>query len=167
MAPRNFLRVGEGIEARRKAGKKPELPKLDHNSGGGGAGPDAGASRVLERGLQPLPGRLVKAAKFLRLKVWAQCKALTPRVRRESKRLCVCQSVQPAVSAYQQLPCVWRAIHIDKRKPLHKECSIRPRAFVARGYGRWSTFLFCLVSCTPRRSKNMLFLYIVAPCLRP
>lgn len=63
--PRNFLRVGEGIEARRKAGKRPELPKIGHHfgSGSGGSGGGGGGSlrqkggAGLERGLQILPTR--------------------------------------------------------------------------------------------------------------
>jgi len=55
--PRHFLRVGEGIEARRKAGKRPEsLPKLGHYGGGGGGRRAKGAAGT-ERGLQPLPAR--------------------------------------------------------------------------------------------------------------
>lgn len=62
--PRNFLRVGEGIEARRKAGKRPELPKIGHfgsgysgfGGGGGGSLRQKGGAG-LERGLQILPPR--------------------------------------------------------------------------------------------------------------
>lgn len=53
--PRHFLRVGEGIEARRKAGKRPEsLPKLGHYGGGGRRTKGAAGT---ERGSQPLPAR--------------------------------------------------------------------------------------------------------------
>lgn len=64
MEPRNFLRVGEGIEARKRAGKRPQLPKIGHygsgyggfgGSGGGGLRQKGGAG--LERSLQILPTR--------------------------------------------------------------------------------------------------------------
>ncbi|CAN0508695.1 unnamed protein product, partial [Ectocarpus sp. 8 AP-2014] len=63
----HFLRVGEGTEARRRAGKRPELPKIVHGLGGSGGGaarsgsPAGWASRGptgMKRGLQLLPARM-------------------------------------------------------------------------------------------------------------
>ncbi|CAM9956683.1 unnamed protein product [Ectocarpus sp. 12 AP-2014] len=68
MEPRHFLRVGEGTEARRRAGKRPDLPKIVHGLGGSGGGaaarsgsPAGWASRGptgMKRGLQLLPARM-------------------------------------------------------------------------------------------------------------
>lgn len=68
MEPRNFLRVGEGLEARRKAGKRAELPRVVHygtgsrsrgGGGGGSAGRRAKGVTGMEVELQLLPARCV------------------------------------------------------------------------------------------------------------
>ncbi|CAM9571051.1 unnamed protein product, partial [Pylaiella littoralis] len=65
MEPRNFLRVGEGLEARRKAGKRPELPGIGHyGAGSRGRGRVGSAGRRTkgvigkEIELQLLPARM-------------------------------------------------------------------------------------------------------------
>ncbi|CAM9590721.1 unnamed protein product [Ascophyllum nodosum] len=54
--PNQFLRCGEGIEARRKAGKQSELPRLEQHSRGGGSGKVEGVSGA-KHGPQVLPTR--------------------------------------------------------------------------------------------------------------